>query len=133
MNFYHGTSANNLPNILQQGLIPRAGKGGDEWVKHTDPNGYKEIQEGLKKYPDRQASIYLTALEEIAEAFADWSAQVNNSRPVILQVDPKGIPARHLIQDEAFMGPGFRCTCAIPPKFITVIRAKDSAATGKSV
>ncbi len=64
--FYHGTSLNFLPNILQKGLIP---------TSHTN---YKGIEHKNK--------IFFSLNLEKAQAHAFHAAHTNNSFPIIIEL-----------------------------------------------
>lgn len=124
MNFYHGTSENNLPGIMRDGLIPKGGQGADAWALKTDP----EMAQELLDDPERVASVYLTPIAILAIPFAEWTAEHNKSKPVILKIDAAGIKTATVIKRDEQMPAAIRCVCKIEPKYILeVIRPGDES------
>lgn len=106
---FHGTSSAALASIKKNGLIPHAGKGGDEYWKMSHGHEFtnSEIRANPTIIGDRKASVYLADTPEHANTFARFATEVNpGSRPVILEVDiPKAV-AERVRPDEGFISHG---------------------------
>jgi hypothetical protein len=79
---FHGTSAQAFESIKKEGLIPKAGKGADEWaVKH----GY--FAQELLSRDGVMNSVFLSKDINQAEKYAQLAAEVTGSKPVLIAVN----------------------------------------------
>jgi hypothetical protein len=113
MILYHGTAAALLPLILKQGLKPHGGKGADAWAMSYNPG--LGISLMLDEDQNRAQSVYLASEADWALWYAKMSAEINDSEPVLLQIDLPD-PAR-LTHDEGG-GPAYRYQGKIGPEHI---------------
>lgn len=120
MKLYHGTAASQLQSILDHGLLPGGGRGGDAWAEDHDP-----LLDGRLSH--RPPSVYLTPKLGVALWFADMAAQENRSQPVVLAVE---LPREaELKTDEEFSEAGRRFEGAIPPACLHPLEARELART----
>jgi hypothetical protein len=76
---YHGTTDKYLPSIKRYGLIPNKSKGSDAWAAlHT--------LDVANKSAKRPRSVYVSKAPDFAAQFANYSAEVNGGKPVLLEL-----------------------------------------------
>lgn len=111
MILYHGTAAALLPAIMARGLIPKAGKGADDWAMRFNP--WLGIAMLSAEDRSRARSVFMTTELSVAKWFAEMAAQNNNSDPAILAVNlPDDVPVQ---RDEQGSMTYLRYEGKIPP------------------
>lgn len=119
--YYHGTSAKEWKEIKTEGLIPCKGKGADYWSGHTMNGAMLNLMTGGAPV-HRPDSVYLTPNREMAEMIAQFTAEVNKSKPVVLEVALP--PEDHLLPDEECPpDTGFRYEGSIPAACLRKVTA----------
>lgn len=75
---FHGTTEEALESILEKGLIPQSGtRGADAWAAASGMVGKDIILMAADLYPDRKASVFVTAKQVVAFQYAKWATEVN--------------------------------------------------------
>lgn len=88
---YHGTSEKAWETIRTSGLVPGGGKGADVWAATAPENALNRAFFGLPQHARKE--IFLAHTPAVAKRYAEYAAEVNNSKPVVLEVDmsPEGL------------------------------------------
>lgn len=87
---YHGTSEKFLDNIQEYGLTISENMKNQKYYNHNNIDYNKHSDQSMK-------GIYLTTDKDVAESYAESSAKITKTEPIILEVD---IPLDNLIIDE---------------------------------
>lgn len=111
--FFHGTSSKAVESIMEKGLVPQGGPGGDAWAsgKGMTVSGFT--------IGDRAASVYVTPDPDFAKDFALYAAEVTGSRAALLEVRIPADRAPDIFYDERSTGGGVRFKGTIPPEWIS--------------
>lgn len=121
--FYHGTAEDLEASILQNGLVPKAGKGADSWAKR---NGWTVQQTSGK---GRDASVYFAASPDKAEQYANLLAEDHHCKGVVLKIAVPPDEVDHFLDkvkaDEASDVGAWRYEGKIPPEWISVVKKVD--------
>ena len=74
---YHGTAEQYVPSILREGLKPWGAPGADEWAAKQGNHAFLRNR--------REARIYVSTEEKVAEQFAAYAADLTRTKPIVLQ------------------------------------------------
>ena len=112
MKLYHGTSLAAYREIRRNGLIPQGSKGADYWALHSPKAAFARFLYG--SIPIQPGNVFLTTDKERAYHYAEKAAEVTNSLPVVLAVEPMA----DLTEDPQDAGGSYCHHGPIPPDLI---------------
>jgi thioredoxin reductase len=121
--FYHGTASDVAKKVKQQGLIPHASMGADEWARHAGMSGGP----GRFTVDGRAQSVFIAAKPEMARTFADMAKTMHpKSSAKVLKITIPAEERAKLHYDEFFHGDpahpdpnAFRFEGTIKPEWIS--------------
>lgn len=79
---FHGTTKEVWANIKENGLVPAASKGADEWARRHDMFAAQEFTAG-----ERRHSVYVADSPGHALQFAKLAAEVRQQTPTVLRIE----------------------------------------------